>query len=222
MASIARELPRPIVATDDVNDVLVHQVRGAADHGFAKLSDLELIEQLKQSSRHALGILFIRYRRLVLSVSVRILRDNNEAEDVVQDVFLEIWKKSASFDSDRGSVKMWILQYAYSRSLDRRRYLALRLSNGNGANGNGNWTKLSCAHDPRGLGGLTMEERGAAMRKALEALPERQKRVLELACFEGLLMAEIAETLNETPGNVRNLYYRGLKKLQTALSGLSK
>ena len=117
---------------------------------------------------------------------------------------------------------MWILQYAYSRSLDRRRYLTLRHPNSGDTNGNGNWTRLSHAHDPRGLDGLTLEERGAVMRKALDTLPDKQRRVLELAYFEGLLMPEIAETIHETPGNVRNLYYRGLKKLQTVLGGFSK
>jgi len=217
MASVARRLLRPIIPTEDSRTVFISQVREVADSHFTTLSDSELIEHLRNGSRQALGSLFLRYRRLVLTVSLRILRDNSEAEDVVQDVFLEICKKAAAFDSGRGSVKMWILQYAYSRSLDRRRYLALRHANGNGYS-----TEPSSSHNPNGPDGLTLEERGTAIRQALATLPSKQKRVLELAYFQGLLMAEIAECMCESVGNVRNQYYRGLKRLQDSLGEFSR
>ena len=217
MASVARRLLRPIISTDDSRTALISEVREVADSHFTTLSDSELIEHLKSGSRQALGSLFLRYRRLVLTVSLRILRDNSEAEDIVQDVFLEICKKAAAFDSARGSVKMWILQYAYSRSLDRRRYLALRHANGNRYN-----AEPSSAHNPNGPDGLTLEERGTAIRKALATLPSKQKKVLELAYFQGLLMTEIAESMSESLGNVRNQYYRGLKKLQQSLGEFSR
>src|SRR2546430_12281252 len=120
MASLARRLLGPIVSTEDSPRTFVSEVREVADSYFTALSDSELIEHLKNGFHQALGILFLRYRRLVLAVSLRILRNNGEAEDVVQDVFLEICKKAAAFDAGRGSVKMWILQYAYSRSEERR------------------------------------------------------------------------------------------------------
>jgi len=191
------------------------------DARFAALSDSELIEHHKSGSEQVLGALFLRYRRLVLTISLRILRDNGEAEDVVQDVFLEICKKAATFDPERGSVKMWILQYAYSRSLDRRRYLALRRSNAHGANDGEACTRLSYAYNPHIPDGVTLGERATAIRKALATLPSKQRKVIELAYFQGLLMAEIAESMSESVGNVRNQYYRGLKKLQDALGEFS-
>ncbi len=221
MASLARRLSGPIVSTEDSRKVFISEIREMADSHFTALSDSDLIEHLKGGSRQALGILFLRYRRLVLTVSLRILRNNGEAEDVVQDVFLEICKKAAAFDSGRGSVKMWILQYAYSRSLDRRRYLALRHPDGHGANGGGYCTKHSYAYNPHGPDGLTVEERATAIRKALTNLPTKQRKVLELAYFQGLLMTEIAECMSDSLGNVRNQYYRGLKKLQDALGDFS-
>src|SRR5438477_3090525 len=176
MASVARPLLRPIISTEDSRPAFISQVREVADSHFTTLSDSELIEHLKSGSRQALGSLFLRYRRLVLTVSLRILRDASEAEDIVQDVFLEICKKAAAFDSARGSVKMWILQYAYSRSLDRRRYLALRHAEGHGKNESGYTPKLSHAYYPNGLDALTLEERATAIRKALETLPARQRK----------------------------------------------
>jgi len=91
-----------------------------------KLSDEDVMERLRQGHPDALPILFDRFYRLVLKIALRILRDPGEAEDLMQDVFLEIFNKAAQFDAAKGSTKTWILQYAYHRSLSRRQYLALR------------------------------------------------------------------------------------------------
>jgi RNA polymerase sigma-70 factor, ECF subfamily len=181
------------------------------------LPDIELLALLKDGVLDALGVLFVRYRLLVLSVSLKTLHDQAEAEDVVQDVFLEISKKAKIFDPLRGTVKMWILQYAYSRSLDRRRWLALRHLNGQYSNGNGNYHVPEQTVSAQALDGLTLEERGSIIRKALDELLPRQKQVIELAYFQGFEMTEIATQMGETLGNVRNHYYRGLKKLQQIL-----
>src|SRR5215471_14635778 len=91
-----------------------------------RLSDEDVIERLRQGHSDALPLLFDRFYRLVLKIAVQILRDPGEAEDVMQDVFFEIFNKAAQFDPAKGSVKAWLLQYAYHRSLSRRQYLALR------------------------------------------------------------------------------------------------
>jgi RNA polymerase sigma-70 factor (ECF subfamily) len=224
MAGLDNRLQDHAVAEEDPQASVFFCQPQRIDGELESLPDSELIELLKNGFRQALAVLFIRYRRLVFSISLRTLRDRAEAEDVVQDVFLEICKKAKLFDPTKGSVKMWILQYAYRRSLDRRRYLVLRQVNGHHSNGNGNGNHqvLEHAHSPLGLDGLTLEERGSTVRKALETLSSKQKEVIELAYFQGLLMNEIADQTGETLGNVRNHYYRGLKKLWQALSGLSK
>src|SRR6476660_807253 len=90
------------------------------------LSDEDVMEQLRLGHPDALPILFDRFYLLVLKVALRILRDPGEAEDLMQDVFFEIFNKASQFDPAKGSPKTWILQYAYHRSLSRRQYLALR------------------------------------------------------------------------------------------------
>ena len=90
------------------------------------LTDEDVMEQLRKGIRTPYSILFDRFYRLVLSVALRILRDRGEAEDVMQDVFFEIFNKASQFDPAKGSPKTWILQYAYHRSLSRRQYLSLR------------------------------------------------------------------------------------------------
>ena len=91
-----------------------------------KESDEALIDRLKSGNAEALAELFDRYSRVVFSVASRILRDRGEAEDLMQDVFLEIYRDVARFDPVRGSVRTWLLQYAYHRSLNRKKYLQRR------------------------------------------------------------------------------------------------
>ena len=91
-------------------------------------SDESLLRQIGIGDREALAALFQRYARLTRSVAVRILSDTAEAEDLVQDLFLYIQRKCRIFDSSKSSARSWIVQMAYHRALDRRRYLQSRSS----------------------------------------------------------------------------------------------
>jgi RNA polymerase sigma-70 factor, ECF subfamily len=84
------------------------------------LNDEELMAHLQAGHGDALAVLFDRYHRLVLSIALKIVRDLAEAEDVTQNVFLEIFRSVAQFDPARGTTKTWVLQYAYHRSINRR------------------------------------------------------------------------------------------------------
>ena len=169
-----------------------------------KLSDEDVMERLRQGHPDALPILFDRFYRLVLKIALRILRDPGEAEDLMQDVFLEIFNKAAQFDAAKGSTKTWILQYAYHRSLSRRQYLALRsfydrqeiteLEIAEPAPSNVSWRGLSFADWRR------------VIEQGLATLKVKQRRTLELACFDGLLLSEIAESTKESLANVRHHY----------------
>src|SRR5260370_32011862 len=90
---------------------------------LCKLSDEELMQQARTGRHDALAILFDRYHRLVFDVALRIVRDPGEAEDVVQNVFLDVFRAMANFDSRKGILKVWVLQYAYHRALHRKRHL---------------------------------------------------------------------------------------------------
>ena len=177
-----------------------------------KLSDEEVMEQLRQGHPDALPILFDRFYRLVLKIALRILRDAGEAEDLMQDVFFEIFNKAAQFDAVKGSTKTWIVQYAYHRSLNRRQYLSLRdfyhrhqIAESEIIESNSldmSWR------------GLTFPEWRRVIEQGLETLTEKQRRTIELACFQGLLLSEISERTKETLPNVRHNYYRGLQGLR--------
>lgn len=173
--------------------------------------DEELMARLQARDSGALHVLFDRYSRLVLGIGLRILRDYGEAEEIVQEAFFYVYRKADLFDASKGMVKGWIVQVAYHRALDRRAYLSRR--------GFYLGTDIESLDDTLlGITDLDREIRSKLNRdqleKAFEALPERQRRTLELFYFEGLELREIAEKLDEHPANVRHYYYRGLEKLR--------
>jgi RNA polymerase sigma-70 factor (ECF subfamily) len=179
------------------------------------MSDEDVMEQLRNGHPDALRILFDRFHRLVLKIALRILRDTGEAEDVMQEIFLEIFNKAGQFDPAKGSAKTWILQYAYHRSLSRRQYLTLR----NFYNQH-QGTELDVLESNRvdvSWRGLTFQEWRQVIQRGLATLNEKQRKTLELVCFQGLLLGEIAERTNETLANVRHHYYRGLQGLRRFL-----
>jgi RNA polymerase sigma-70 factor, ECF subfamily len=175
----------------------------------------DLMEQLRNGHPDALPISFDRFHRLVLKIALRILRDPGEAEDVMQDIFLEIFNKADRFDRTRGSAKTWILQYAYHRSLSRRQYLALR-----NFYDRHKTTEIEIAESNSidiVWRGLTFPEWRRVIQQGLATLTDKQRKTLELASFQGLLLSEIAERTRESLPNVRHHYYRGLQALRKFL-----
>ena len=183
------------------------------------LSDEDLMEQLRLGHPDALLVLFDRFYRLVLKVALRILRDRGEAEDLMQDVFLEIFNKADQFDPAKGSPRTWILQYAYHRSLSRRQYLTLRNFYDRQPATEREVVEANCPDVS--WRGLTFQEWRPVIQEGLATLNEKQRKTVELACFQGLLLSEIAERTNESLPNVRHHYYRGLRALRKFLQSHS-
>lgn len=168
------------------------------------------MKSLQEGDQDALAFLFDRYYRLILSVALKILRDPAEAEDVMQEVFLEIYTKAKQFDPAKGSVTTWLLQYAYHRSLSRRQSLSIRNEHLIGI-GEEVYTLNIAVSDSAGL---TPYDCASDLRKALLTITAKQRETIELACFQGLSLAEIAKRQEDSVGNVRHHYYRGIKKLR--------
>lgn len=183
---------------------------------LVSFSDEALMEHLRAGNHDALGVLFDRYHRLVLNIALRILRDVGEAEDLMQSVFLEILRSSNQFDSTKGTPKVWILQYAYHRSFNRRQYLVLRGLYERP--GEGEIVARSGAPGASNGKALGILESSRALQQAFKRLSKIQRTTLELAFFEGLTMQEIAQTTGESFENIRHHYYRGLEKLRSIFS----
>ncbi len=180
---------------------------------LGSVSDESLMEYLQQRHPDALAQLFDRYHGLVFGVASRILRDKGEAEDLAQAVFLEIFQSAVQYDKLKGSAKIWILQYAYHRSFNRRRYLILR---GFYKHPEEMVPHQECARNSYGES-LERIESSQTLQEAFRSLSKPQRETLELAFYEGFTMREIGAKMGWSLDNVKHHYYRGLEKLRSVL-----
>lgn len=114
------------VSAEEQDDARISTTIETSAHSPCQFSDEELLEDVGNGSKDALGALFRRHGHAVLNVAWRILRDTAEADDLRQDVFLYVFERAKLFDPKKGSGPSWILQVAYHRAIDRRRYLSNR------------------------------------------------------------------------------------------------
>lgn len=180
----------------------------------ASLADDELLGNVAQGCDDCFALLFRRYCRQVFSVSFRILRDRAEAEDILQEVFLSIYLQTERFDPTRGTPRNWILQFAYFKSLLRRRYLGIRNFYDQGEASEVREFRGGQCSDPLGM---TPAERARYVEAGLAGLNHKQRQVIEMVHFEGYTLQEVSEVLRETLANTRNHYYRGLIALRDLL-----
>jgi RNA polymerase sigma-70 factor (ECF subfamily) len=193
----------------------------AASHTIEpEVSDEVLMSRTCEGSREALAVLFRRYARTVRGVALRVLRDTAEADDLLQDIFLLIHRKCDTFDSTRGSARFWILQMTYHRAIARRRYLNSRHF----------YTRVDLDDVGRELAAPRTDCSGfgdssdgllgrEGFHRVFEALSENQRQTLQLFFVEGYTLGEIATKLNQTRGNIKNHYFRGLEKLRKQIFG---
>jgi RNA polymerase sigma-70 factor, ECF subfamily len=178
--------------------------------------DEVLLRLIGQGSKEALSTLFRRHCRQIWTIGRRILRDPAEAEDLVQEVFLYLYRRSALYDSAKGSAHSWLIQVTYTQALWRRRKLKSRGFYELPSPVDANKTKLqNCPTYDGSVEGLFGRN---GWRRLQELLTDEQRETLRLHFFEGYTFAEIAEKLGESYGNVRNHHYRGLEKLRKGLA----
>ena len=181
-------------------------------------SDESLLSELCTGNGEVLATLFERYARVTRSVASRILRDQAEAEDLVQDLFLFIQRKCSIFDSSKSSARSWIIQMAYHRAIERRRYLAVRQFYSGVAEHVRGTTLVGKATDESDYSAEAVFGRNG-LEKLFESLSEDQRETLRLHFFEGYTLAEVAIKRGQPHGNVRHHYYRALAKLRKQMFG---
>lgn len=164
-----------------------------------------LIRRLITGDHKALGEFYDLYAGLVNGLALRILHDRTEAEDVVQEVFVQVWRQATRFDPRRGSPEAWVCTIARSRALDRLRRRTSRREDAHTA--------------PPGAVALPRSDEALAVRKALEGLSPDQRRALELAYYEGLTQSEISERLREPLGTIKTRIRTAMIRLREVLRG---
>ncbi len=176
-------------------------------------ADPELFARIADGDRDAFGLFYDRYAPVLFAFCVRILKDARDAEDVLQEAFIQVWRDARRFDATRASVKTWLFTIARSRALDRwrsRHSIEQRFS-----------SAPDESLDRAGAVGDGRQETAALrdyVSRCLEKLSEKEQAVLRLAYFDGYTQEEIAARLNEPLGTVKSRTRSGLAKLR-AIAG---
>ncbi len=174
-------------------------------------SDVDLLHAVARGDEGALARLYDQYRVILFSLLLRILNSREEAEDVLQEVFLQVWKRAGDFDDTRGRPFTWLVTLARSRGIDRIRQLGARQRLADSAAQNAPDEASDAVTD------TLHSEQKEIVARALASLPEEQRRTLNLAYFEGLTQSEIAEKLDTPLGTVKTRMRSGMIKLRELL-----
>jgi RNA polymerase sigma-70 factor, ECF subfamily len=170
---------------------------------------VSLLELMASGDRDAFGRFYDRYASLAFTVALRLLGSRSDAEDLVQEVFLQAWRQAQSYSPERGSPEAWLITMTRSRGIDKLRSIRRR-----------DMRTLAPDEPARDGSGVQMQPpTGASDAKltvggVLARLPESQRIVLELAYFDGLTQSEIAARLGEPLGTVKTRIRAGLERLR--------
>lgn len=180
---------------------------------FRTSDDLALVKRIVDRRQEALAELYDRYAPLLLAVARRILGSPADAEEVLQESFLQAWNQAERYDSGRSSVSTWLVLIARSRALDRLRQRQSRERTAAAAEAEPVAPHTSAAFEENVL----TQERRRRVQKAMATLPVDQKEVLELAFFGGLSQTEIADRTRTPLGTVKTRALLAMKKLRRDL-----
>jgi len=174
----------------------------------ATTSDLALVTAIRSGDQSAMAALYDRYSSIVYSVALRVLQNTGAAEDVLQDIFMQLWRNPGAFDASRGRMAAWLAVVARHRAIDalRRRRPENDIED----------VVVAVEHDLASDAdrSRTMDK----VRGALQTMPAPQRSALEMAYFEGLTHSEIAEKTGEPLGTIKTRIRTGLLSLRRALT----
>jgi RNA polymerase sigma-70 factor (ECF subfamily) len=171
--------------------------------------EMRLVARVRAGDQQALAELYDRYSNVVYAVALRVLKDASAAEDVLQDIFLQLWRNPDSFDASRGSLTAWLAVIARHRSIDRIRKRRPE-------------TDIEDCVIAGGPDLRDETERNLVIEKvraALETMNPEQRKAMEMAFFQGLTHTEIAEKTGEPLGTIKTRIRSGLQQLRAKFAG---
>ncbi len=173
-----------------------------------ELTDVVLVRRVTQRDESALAKLYDRYARLVYSVALRVLKDPSSAEEIVQDIFHQLWRNAEAFDAARGSLSGWLLVSARNRSIDRLR--RRRMSDEELQP-----DRIACSTNLETA--ASQNELISRVKQSMGGLPENQRAALELAYFEGMTHSEIAQKTGEPLGTIKTRLRLAVESIKKGL-----
>ncbi len=175
--------------------------------------EVRLVERLAAGDESALGALYDRFAPMLLALVRRVVGDA-EAEDVLQDALVQVWRQAPRYDPARSSVSTWLVLIARSRAIDRlrSRQVAARTREASARE------KPALDTSPEGAAAVLKDERRAVLEGELAQLPDEQRQAIELAFFAGMTQSEIASSTGIPLGTVKTRTLLAMKKLRRALS----
>ena len=179
---------------------------------LGELEDEDLVRLLMNGQTEAMAVLFDRYYALMMRIALRIVRNRAEAEDIVQVAFVDFYRQIKSFDGQKGSLQAWLMQYVYGRSFNQLKRLGRRR----------HFDHVELSEVPpfelttpdEGVLDFNGPEASRLVEQALGALSGKRRKIVELVCFGGMTITEVAAATGEPHGRLQHRYYRAIEKLR--------
>ncbi len=176
--------------------------------------DPALVAAVGDGDAAALALLYDRFAGMLLGLAHRVLGDTSDAEEILQEAFLQVWNQAGRYDPGRSSVSTWLVLITRSRAIDRLRSRKVK-----------DRTLIAVQQEkrgghtsPEGVGDVFRQERGRRLRQEMALLPPEQREVLEMAFFRGMTQSEIADRTGTPLGTVKTRSLLAMRKLRKALS----
>ena len=187
--------------------ILNEKMSGSSGVKGSHSLDAAIMSAIRDGDEQAMAQVYERYSAIVYAVALRVLGDSGAAEDVLQEVFMQLWRNPDLFDANRGSLAGWLAVIARNRAIDvvRKRH------------SDADFTHLSLRGEPYIMSSAESVGLAGKIRSALTSMPESQRSALEMAFFEGFTHTEIAEKTGEPLGTIKTRIRAGLRALRKAL-----
>jgi len=180
----------------------------------AEESQAQLLRRIAVQDREALAEFYDQTAGALFSIALRIIGDSQEAEEIIQDVFVQIWEKAATFDPLIGVPFYWAIRITRNRAIDR---LRARQRRSRLIDELESLKEVESTVAIRPQSAMLTEQESGAVRSAVNELPAEQRKAIEMAFFRGMTHSEIAEALKEPPGTIKARIRRGMLKLKDSL-----
>lgn len=181
-----------------------------------EIQDSELLHRVALRDQNAFAMLYDRYATVLYSLCLAIVKRQDDAEDVLQECFLQIWEKAYAFDGLKGSVYTWLVTMTRNRAIDRLRSKQFQMSKQRQPDFD--FETIAAGEGSSPLESASLAERAHLVHRAFAALPVEQREVLQMAYFQGYSQSEIAQQLRVPLGTVKTRTRQAMKKLHALLA----